>query len=547
MRRHPAATVVWIIAGLQVVRHVSDAVRSSPASLAGRTPDDAYYYLVIGRSLASWEGPTFDGYDMTNGYHPLWQSMVAVLSWLLPDRILLSGALILGAVLATGGYLLLVRTAGRVIDISPLGAALGAVVVSGPTAWERTVNGMEGAAVVAALALAVWASSRWWHHPTLSAFGLVGITSGLLCLARTSQIATIALVPVLLLWAHPRLVEPMAKVRHVAVWALGVAATTVPWFVWSWHRVGAPQSVAATMKAHWQHQQTGGLPSFDGLSATLAAGAAELWQQVHAVAPFTYDWPSLARQVLEVVVVLLVIAVTARAIRSRPASMVFIAPCAAVLARFLLELLLVPDVRGTWYSGPIFTIGALLVAVAFTDARALWRDQVAPRVTSVDRRFSAVLAVVLAGLAAVLVSHRPASLDRTWGEANWSAAQELRQVPPQARVGSFDTGSLGFVRPGVVNLDGLVRGPAYVERLIAAERPSDVVLEEELDYLVGRLEPGDVRLPSCARPVWSSPEAVSIGGRLEPVRIWSLHACGVRPGSASDPAFDGAEPPPDGG
>src|SRR3954471_4321452 len=60
-------TAVW----LAVVLFWHDA----PFAL---TFDDAWYYLTIGRNLAAGQGSTFDGVNLTNGYHPLWQLVAAV-------------------------------------------------------------------------------------------------------------------------------------------------------------------------------------------------------------------------------------------------------------------------------------------------------------------------------------------------------------------------------------------------------------------------------------------------------------------------------------
>jgi hypothetical protein len=42
------------------------------------TFDDAWYYLTIGRNLVDGRGSTFDGTNLTNGYHPLWQAVATL-------------------------------------------------------------------------------------------------------------------------------------------------------------------------------------------------------------------------------------------------------------------------------------------------------------------------------------------------------------------------------------------------------------------------------------------------------------------------------------
>lgn len=36
------------------------------------TIEDGYYYLKVAQHMAHGLGSTFDGLDLTNGYHPLW-------------------------------------------------------------------------------------------------------------------------------------------------------------------------------------------------------------------------------------------------------------------------------------------------------------------------------------------------------------------------------------------------------------------------------------------------------------------------------------------
>ena len=56
-------------------------VRWGPAPFTV-TFDDAYYYFAIARHLAEGHGSSFDGINLTNGYHPLWLA-VCTLPYLL--------------------------------------------------------------------------------------------------------------------------------------------------------------------------------------------------------------------------------------------------------------------------------------------------------------------------------------------------------------------------------------------------------------------------------------------------------------------------------
>jgi hypothetical protein len=58
--------------------------------------DDAFYYFKTAINLANGLGPTFDGEHLTNGYHPLWRGISAVIFYffsgdkILPIHILLT-------------------------------------------------------------------------------------------------------------------------------------------------------------------------------------------------------------------------------------------------------------------------------------------------------------------------------------------------------------------------------------------------------------------------------------------------------------------------
>lgn len=51
--------------------------------------DDAFFYIVIAKNLARHGFSSFDGMTLTNGYQPLWQAMLALQFWLLPESLAL--------------------------------------------------------------------------------------------------------------------------------------------------------------------------------------------------------------------------------------------------------------------------------------------------------------------------------------------------------------------------------------------------------------------------------------------------------------------------
>ncbi|HCR72201.1 MAG TPA: hypothetical protein DIW23_12205, partial [Anaerolineae bacterium] len=57
--------------------------------------DDAYYYFKVAQNISEGYGSTFDGINLTNGYHPLWMLIcipifaLARFDVILPLRVLL--------------------------------------------------------------------------------------------------------------------------------------------------------------------------------------------------------------------------------------------------------------------------------------------------------------------------------------------------------------------------------------------------------------------------------------------------------------------------
>ncbi len=55
-------------------------------NLLGTLADDAYYYLKISLNLWTFGNFTFDGLHLTNGFHPLWQILLAGPALLVRER-----------------------------------------------------------------------------------------------------------------------------------------------------------------------------------------------------------------------------------------------------------------------------------------------------------------------------------------------------------------------------------------------------------------------------------------------------------------------------
>jgi len=103
------------------------AALSDPQNFGNKwfTRDDAYYYFKVAQNISEGHGSTFDGINLTNGYHPLWLLVcipifsLARFDLILPLRILL--LVMSGLSVATG--ILIYRLLGRIFA-----PAIGAIM-----------------------------------------------------------------------------------------------------------------------------------------------------------------------------------------------------------------------------------------------------------------------------------------------------------------------------------------------------------------------------------------------------------------------------------
>jgi len=99
-------TLILIVLGVHLY-----AAFSAPHNFPVRwfTRDDAYYYFKVAQNISEGHGPTFDGLNLTNGYHPLWMLVcipifsLARFDLILPLRLLI---VVMAALSATSSILL---------------------------------------------------------------------------------------------------------------------------------------------------------------------------------------------------------------------------------------------------------------------------------------------------------------------------------------------------------------------------------------------------------------------------------------------------------
>jgi len=156
--------------------------------------DDFFYYLKIAQNLAHGAGSTFNGIVTTNGYHPLWLSILTLLSALTTSTRTLFFELALISFLSVLATFFLSRAILRTIGLETVVTTCLAVLV---TAYSlpMLLRGMEVTLTIPLALLVIYMSldlSRWTRS-FLSAT-LVGLAVAVLVLSRLDSIFLVTLI-----------------------------------------------------------------------------------------------------------------------------------------------------------------------------------------------------------------------------------------------------------------------------------------------------------------------------------------------------------------
>jgi hypothetical protein len=273
--RRLGQVVIASALALLVVPIVADVIASGPARLFGYVAADTFYYLVVARHIG--EGVVaFDGGHVSNGFHPLWQTLVSIPYLLglfrqpavteLAFTLVLSLLCVAAAVLVLG--LALRRDDG---SVNPLFAALpvGAYALIVSPAWLTLspqmlrdqnpgegseplfgtlwsyVNGMETPLVLLAFALLFWA---WRADLPRRRPGVFGLCLAFLTLARLDQFFVAGAIYIVIAWRE-RWWRSTASLRSGWMLTCGFALPLLVYFVINSFFFGSIVPVSGQLKS----------------------------------------------------------------------------------------------------------------------------------------------------------------------------------------------------------------------------------------------------------------------------------------------------------
>jgi len=220
-------------------------------------PDDGFYYLRIAQNMALGLGPSFDGINPTNGYHPLWMLFLVLLAAFVKNPYSLAlAALILQIFLASAGFGFLG------LSFSETGGGkkgfwlMAAFVFLNPVLVSIFVNGLESALYFMLLSLSFWLWVRISNRPprTFWTWLGLGIFLGLVFWARLDGgLLAGWLVLALLLSDGPG----AQKIKKIFSFGLGFVLLAAPYLFYNFAEFGHPVPVSGRIKAFYMSHNPG--------------------------------------------------------------------------------------------------------------------------------------------------------------------------------------------------------------------------------------------------------------------------------------------------
>lgn len=139
-----------ILAVVALLVNIYIALQPQAYLLQWFSNDDAFYYFKVAQNVAAGLGSTFDGVNLSNGYHPLWMLVLVPVYWIAGDNnvlglrliVILSG--LISAASAFFLYKLICAHLGRLLSF-----LLASLWVLSPVFYSTTIKGgMETALTV---------------------------------------------------------------------------------------------------------------------------------------------------------------------------------------------------------------------------------------------------------------------------------------------------------------------------------------------------------------------------------------------------------------
>jgi len=409
-------------------------------------PDDAFYYLQIARNVSRGLGATFDGINPTNGYHPLWLSVLSLMAkFFHSPSSLVFATLFLQILLAGAGIAVLTAIFSRAKKNEKFFWLSSILIFFNPLPLSMLINGLESSLYFFLLILAVLVLIRFEERQVNSMFKwfLCGLLLGLVFLARLDGAIFAFWVVVMLLLGKE---SPGQLVKKIFSLATGFLILALPYLLYNWYEFGHPVPISGRIKSFYLSKN-----------------------YIYLLAISTFYLLSIA-------------GVFYFHLKSRSKQKIFpkaVFPLLQFCISIIFYYLLTPTFAiALWYYAPLLLL--LIPALALVLSQ-LWQGE--KSLSKAEGAGLVLLAVIWILCGFMIYTYpRSQSVIRLQNQVVLWIKQNL---PANARLAAWSSGAVAyFSERQTVNLDGLVNSPEYFFQYRRKGKAGEFIRKMNVDYVV---------------------------------------------------------------
>jgi len=474
------AVVIFVLLLIAVIARVPFTTLDFNSLLSTYLVDDAFYYFKIASHLAMEHRITYDGDQLSNGFHPLWLALITPFYTPADNGITF--------VYRVQWLMLLIDLLSVVVLYRTLlQCKANAVVAFVATLWfclhstfiDIQMNGLETSlnTLLLLMLLSAFVQVYQSEQATQWRYWYFGAVAGLAFLARTDNAIVLVVLYGALFWCARK--QGLARLSPLFVSAVLAGLIVLPWLLWNWIYFGSlVQSSGKIETIYW------GEPQFSWqrtafawlMMPTSVFGKLEFFSRLFIAPVGNAAWGATGFLLL-MAGCLLWFWRSVRVPNELKAVAVF---CIAVLVVFCYHAAFRSFVR-TWYYIPVGLVLLLLLASVATAWLAHWQSLGKKRLS-----YAVPVVLVVVCAAQVLFSFSPSRLRGvvTGRSTHITVAQWLdANTSSDAVIGSMNSGVLSYlVHRKVINLDGVVDVRSM--RAHWQKKQPEYIHERGIQYLV---------------------------------------------------------------
>ncbi len=219
--------------------------------------DDSLFYLNISKHIAEGMGATFDGFILTNGFHPVYALILVPLFWLFPNNpdltfhLALTICSIFNVLTGIIIYLITKNIAGR-----NAGLIASFIWIFNPYVILISLTGVEVSVACFFLALCIYkfVKMRKMGSYSYQSIMLLGVFSATAILSRVDAVFLLMTITLFIFYAvYEKEKKIIPAIAQPAFFCVVVFAVLAPWFYWNIYHFGTIRQISGVTLPNISH------------------------------------------------------------------------------------------------------------------------------------------------------------------------------------------------------------------------------------------------------------------------------------------------------